>query len=192
MRLVLNLALLLVIGVLIWLLVAGIREPIAFQAEKTKRKDRVAERLKDIRTSQELYKSIYGDYAGSFDTLIQVLKTDSIPEFKIIGDPDDPENSEFTIDTLYFSAFDSIKSLKINLDSLRYVPYSGKKQFTIETDTMTYQKTMVNVLQVSASYRDFMGRFASKRYAKYDKNYDPDAIIKFGDMNSPNLSGNWE
>lgn len=192
MRLALNLALLLVIGVLIWLLVAGIREPIAFQAEKTKRRDRVSERLKDIRTSQELYKAIHGDYAGSFDTLIQILKTDSIPEFKIIGDPDDPENSEFTIDTLYFSAFDSIKGLKINLDSIRYIPYSGKKEFTIKTDTMTYQKTMVNVLEVSASYRDFMGRFASNRYSKYDKSYDPNAIIKFGDMNSPNLSGNWE
>lgn len=192
MRLILNLALLLIIGVLIWLLVAGIREPIAFQAEKTKRIDRVSERLKDIRTSQELYKSIYGDYAGSFDTLVYVLKTDSIPEFKIIGDPDDPENSDFTIDTLYFSAFDSIKKLEINLDSLRYIPYSGKKEFSIQTDTMTYQKTVVNVLQVSASYKDFMGRFASNRYSKYDKNYDPNAIIKFGDMNSPNLSGNWE
>lgn len=192
MRLVLNVALLLVIGVLIWLLVAGIREPIAFQAEKTKRKDRVAERLTDIRTSQELYKSIKGDYAGSFDTLVQVLKTDSIPEYKIIGDPDDPENSEFTIDTIYFSAYDSIVSLEINLDSLRFVPYSGKKEFRIETDTMTYQKTLVNVLQVSATYKDFMGRFASNRYAKYDKSYDPNSIIKFGDMNSPNLSGNWE
>lgn len=192
MRIILNVLLLLVIATLVWLLIAGIREPIAFQSEKNKREMRVSERLQDIRTSQELYKSIVGDYAHTFDTLVHVLRNDSIPEFRIIGDPDDPENSEFTIDTIYFSALDSIISLEIGLDSLSYIPYSDNKQFTIETDTMTYQKTMVNVLQVSALRKDYMGRFGDIKYAKYDKKYDPNSIIKFGSMNSPNLSGNWE
>ncbi|MFT5763677.1 MAG: hypothetical protein ACI8X3_001102, partial [Saprospiraceae bacterium] len=39
---------------------------------------------------------------------------------------------------------------------------------------------------------DFMGQFASIKYARYDANYDPNSFLKFGDLNAPNLTGNWE
>lgn len=192
MRSVLNILLILGICFLAYLLYFNIQEPIAFQAEKTKRERLVVDRLTDIRTSQEIYKVITGEYAASFDTLGYVLKTQDIPQYKVIGNPDDPD-AAFTIDTIYFNALDSITSLGINLDSLQFVPYAPKgTMFNIAADTMTYQQTLVNVVEVGTLKKNFMGKFGDLKYSKYDKSYDPNTIIKFGNMNSPNLSGNWE
>ncbi len=191
MRLVLNIILILAIIGLAYLLYYNVKEPIAFRAEKTKREGQVVDRLKDIRTAQEIYKSITGTFAHSFDTLGQVLKTQDIPQFKVIGDPDNPD-AGFSIDTLYYDTRDSLAALEINIDSLRYVPYTTGETFLIDADTLTYQQTLVNVVEVGTPRTSFMGRFGSTKYQKYDKTYEPNSIIKFGNMNSPSLSGNWE
>ena len=192
MRLLLNLLLILGIGFLAWLLYYNIKEPIAFQAEKNRREKQVVDRLMDIRTSQELYRSITGHYAPTFDTLEYVLKNMDIPQYKVIGDPDDP-TSEFTIDTLYFDTMDSLNNMGIDLDNLRYVPFTEKEvQFNIDADTLTYQQALVDVVEVGVQRKLFMGKFGDGKYAKYDKSYDPNALLKFGNMNSPSLSGNWE
>lgn len=191
MRLLLNVLLILGIAGLVYLLYYNVKEPIAFQAEKERREKRVVDRLKDIRTAQEIYKSITGDYAANFDTLNQVLKTKDIPQLKAIGNPDDP-NGSFTVDTIYFSTMDSLNALEINIDSLRYVPFTNGKTFDIDADTLTYQQTLVKVVEVGTQRTNFMGKFGDIRYKKYDKTYAPNSLIKFGNMNSPSLSGNWE
>jgi hypothetical protein len=183
----------LILGIagLAYLLFYNVKEPIAFQAEKTKREGKVVDRLKDIRTAQEIYKTITGEYAANFDTLSEVLRTKDIPQYKVIGNPDDP-NAEFTVDTLYYSTMDSLTALAINIDSIRYVPFAGGKIFDIDADTLTYQQTIVNVVEVGTQRTNFMGSFGDIKYAKYDKTYDPNTLLKFGNMNSPSLSGNWE
>ena len=191
MRILLNALLILGIAGLAYLLFYNVKEPIAFQAEKSMREGRVVDRLKDIRTSQEIYKAITGAYASNFDTLNFVLTTMDIPQFKVIGNPDDP-NAEFTIDTIYFSTKDTLKALKINLDSIRYVPFTKGVVFDIDADTLTYQQTLVNVVEVGTQRTNFMGKFGSVKYKKYDKSYEPNSLLKFGNMNSPSLSGNWE
>ena len=192
MKIVLNLLLVALIAALGYLLYNGIREPIEFRAEKVKRQRVVVDRLMDIREAQELYRDITGKFAGSFDSLVYVLKNDSIPITQVFGDPDDPTNTEFTIKTIYKNAFDSTSKLGLNLDSLRYVPYASQAQFAIAADTMTYQKTLVNVCEVGTRWKEFMGSWADPRYSKYDDSYNPDNMIKFGSLSSPNLSGNWE
>lgn len=191
MRLLLNILLILGIAGLAWLLYYNVKEPIAFQAEKTRREGQVVDRLKDIRTAQEIYKTITGTYAPNFDTLNQVLNTQDIPQYKVIGDPDNP-NAEFTVDTIYYDTRDTLMALDINIDSLRYVPFSKGETFLIDADTLTYQQTLVNVVEVGTPRTTFMGRFGDKKYSKYDKSYDPNTILKFGNMSSPSLSGNWE
>lgn len=186
--------LLTIVGIigLSYLLVDSIREPIAFKDEKEKREAAVVNQLKKIRSVQEIYRSVTGNFASNFDSLSYVIKNGQIPVLKIEGDPDDPESGEFTIDTLYFSAADSVKSLGINVDSLRFVPYSDGEVFEIAADTMTYQQTMVNVVEVGVIRKKFMGPYADERFAKYDNSYDPSTKIKFGDLSSPNTAGNWE
>lgn len=191
MKLIINIVLVLLIILMGYFVVSSIQEPIEFEEVKVVREAKVVDRLMDIRTSQEIYRDITGEFAGSFDTLIYVLRNDSIPNLKIVGDPDE-ENGTFEIDTLYFSAIDSINGLGIILDSLPYIPYSGHKEFYIKADTLEYQKTVVQVVEVGATKKDFMGLYGDAKFAKYDKSYDPNQMLKFGDLNKPTLTGNWE
>lgn len=192
MKAIINSALVLLIAFLAYMLYNSIKEPIAFEAVKKYRSSVVIDKLVDIRKSQELYREIKGSFAGSFDSLSYVLKNDSIPFVNLTEDPEDPENVDKFIRTVtYTSAFDSIKALKINLDSLRYVPFSDGKEFSISADTLTFQSTLTNVVEVSTRWKDFMGIYASEKYGKYDNRYNPSSPLKFGDMNKPSLSGNW-
>jgi hypothetical protein len=61
----------------------------------------------------------------------------------------------------------------------------------MEALEIEYQGTKVPVVQVGTPYSSFMGSFGSLKYSKYDQKYDPANPIKFGNLNSPNLSGNW-
>ena len=193
MKLVINLLLLALIGVLIWVLIGSIREPIAFRAEKDKRERAVIDKLMEIRTAQELYRSITGNFSGDFDSLKHVLSSDSFRIIQVFGDPDDPNNTEaIRYDTIYRSSADSIEFLGMNLDSLRYVPYGGGAVFDIQADTLTYQSTLVQVVEVGVARKVFMGTFGDIKYSRYDNNYDPEKVLKFGDMGAPNISGNWE
>ncbi len=173
----------------------SIQDPIAFQEEKGKRRDAVVEVLKKIQTSQELYRTIKGSYAGSFDTLTKVLMTADVTLEKLEADPTDPTNQDKFIRTIIKKpAKDSLFSLLggvVNLDSLRFIPYGEGKTFTIEADTITQQNSKVYVVEVGTKYKDFMGEFASPKYKKYDALYDPEKALKFGDLNSASTAGNW-
>lgn len=192
MKVVINLVLILLIALLGYMLYNAIKDPIAFQEAKEYRKGVVVNKMEDIRTAQEMYRDIKGKFAGSFDSLAYVLRNDSIPFEQIIGDPDDPTNMELVTRTVtYSSAYDSIRVLGINLDSLRYVPFAGGKTFEIAADTMTYQSTLTNVVEVKTFWKEFMGKYADERFTKYDNMYDPNMPMKFGDLSKPTLSGNW-
>ena len=160
---------------------------------------KVVDRLEKIRTAQEVYKMVTGAYAPRFDTLVQVLKTDSVKVVKVFGNADDVRSTEeFREEISYTNAMDTLRSILVknkhtfpNLDSLQYVPYTQGERFSISADTLTYQSTLVNVVEVGTRWKTFMGKYASPSYSKYDNSYDPNRMIKFGDMNAPNLGGNW-
>lgn len=194
MKAIINIVLLLVIVLLAYMVVSAIKEPIAFNEVKSQRRDVVVNKLKKIRKAQEVHRMITGKFAGSFDSLAYVLNNDSIATNKLLEDPEDPGNPDkFTTITTYSPAIDSIKFFGItNADSLRYVPYSDGKVFSIDADTMTYQSTLVSVTEVFTRWDEFMGKYASVKYSKYDSGYDPKSKLKFGDMSKPNLGGNWE
>ncbi len=195
MRTIINVILVLVILALIYLLYAGIAEPIKFKRGKEIREDAVVQKLMDIRTAQEHYRAITGgEFADSFEKLKDTLTYGVFYNLKLDEkeNPDDPNNPIVTRDTTVVPAKDSIPQLGINLDSLEYVPYSNGETFEIQADTLTYQKTLVNVVEVKIKKKKFMGRYADERYQRYDDFYDPEDYLKFGDMGKPNLSGNWE
>lgn len=195
MRLIINLILIALIALFGYLVVNSIREPIAFNTVREKRKDAVVERLGKIRDAQKLYRSITGEFAPSFDTLAQVLTEGRFTEISVTGDPDDPQgNTEITYDTTFIAAKDSVyKVINMSVDSLQFVPYTNfSKKFVVTADTITYQQTLVPVVQVRTQYKDFMGKYADPAYSKYKSNYDPNSFIGFGDMNKPNLSGSWD
>lgn len=193
MRILINLVLVVIIVALAWMLISSIREPIAFNTEKSKREGAVIDRLVTIREMQELFRNIKGGFAPSFDSLKTVLLSDSFMIVSVIGDPDDPDfTGEIIYDTTYLPAKDSIEAMAINLDSLKYVPFGKGTEFEIKADTITYQSTNVPVVEVGIQKKVFMGPYADKRFSRYDQKYNPNGYLKFGDMNAPKLAGNWE
>lgn len=179
---------------LAYLLYKSIEEPIAFDKFRDTRETVVETKLETIRKTQEMYRDITGEFAANFDTLNQVLTEESFALIKVVGDPDDPNfTGEITYDTTFLPAIDSIKALGIDLDDLRFVPFTDNKvAFDIDAKTVEYQSTTVAVVQVGTKRKNFMGDYADPRFAQYDRKYDPNAVIKFGDLNKPNLGGNWE
>ena len=91
---------LVIVGLGIWLYLS-IMEPVKFDNEYTKRRDACAEKLKAIRTLEEAYKSTYGCYTGSFDTLFnRLLNEDSLSVVSKVVNydkiPEDVELEEMT------------------------------------------------------------------------------------------------
>ncbi len=193
MKYVINLVIVALIALLAYALVGGIQEPIKFNQEQLKRKSAVTDKLQNIRTAQELHRDIKGEFANDFESLATVLKTDSIPAIRLEADPEDPTNEDKYIKIVtYSSAFDSIRNMGIDLDKLKFVPYSDNAMFEMKADTTTYQSTLVPVMECMTRYKEFMGEYADPRYAQYDDTYDPNALIGFGSLSSPNLEGNWK
>ena len=191
---VINIALILITIVLTYWLYASIKEPIAFNDELEKRKLGVIAHLKKIQIAQDVYRMVSGKYAKNFDTLSSVIESGKISIIKLEADPSDPTNQDkFVRSVSYVPAKDTIKSLlgDISISDLRYVPFTDKKVFEINADTITHQNNLVNVVEVSTRFKDFMGVYADPKYKKYSKFYDPEKVLKFGDMNSPNTNGNW-
>ena len=194
MKYLINLLILGAIGFLGYMLWNSINEPIKFRAELSKRQNVVVSKLEQIRTAQELYRDITGEFAPSFEQLAQVLKTDSIPFRQLVADPEDPDNPDkFITNIIYHNALDSVTALGIDLDGLKFVPYSDQSStFALQADTMTYQQTLVPIVEVMTRYSEFMGQFADEKFSMYEKNYNPNNKLGFGSMSSPNLEGNWK
>ena len=112
MKIVLNLIVLALIAGLAYALVGGIQEPIKFKDEYNKRKEAVTGKMEQIRKTQEIYREITGEFAGSFDTLAYVLSNDSIPFVRLEADPDDPTKREIGLPTL-IQSFEKMKKLNI-------------------------------------------------------------------------------
>lgn len=193
MRYLVSIVLVALIGFCGYLLAKSIQDPIAFAAEKDTRKTAVIEKLSKIRTLQEIYRAIKnGSFAGSFEELASTIETGQIAYENIVGDPDDPSGATFSKTTSYVSAIDSVKTLGIDLKDLDIVPFSNGKRFEFFADTIDYQSTKVNVVEVKTYWKEFMGEFADPKYKKFDNRYDPEEEFKFGDRTKPNLNGSWQ
>lgn len=195
MRTVINLLLFVAILVLGYMTYSSIKAPISFKNELDRRERAVIQKLNKIRDAQTIYRDVTGgSFAGSWDSLKMVLQNENLMFINIVGDPDDPnfDVANLTRDTTYRPAIELVEEKGINLDSLEYVPFSGGKTFSIAADTLTYQSTLVNVVEVGVPYKEFMGQFADPAYAKYDKRYDPEKVIKFGDLTKPTTAGSWD
>lgn len=192
MKIAINIVLFLVAAALAYVLYQGIAEPIQFRSEWRDREGAVKDQLEKVRDAQIAYKSIVGRYASTFDSLEQTLKTESFIIKSLSGDPEVDANVVEIITKV--SALDSMTTLGINLDSLRYIPYTNGLVFDMETKVLDEYQNAKNipVIKVSANVRDYMGPWAKMKYAKYDDAYKPKtAKTEFGDLNKPSTNGNW-
>ena len=153
MKTVIQVLLSVAILVLGYLLVDSIQQPIRFQQEQRARYNRTIDRLKDIRTAQLAYRSVYGEFTGNFDTLINFVKYDSFRVVRSIGDILDQEaverGEEIVRDTIRVSVRDSLFRDDYQVDLLRYVPYTdGKEEFFLGAgEVMTGSGLYVKVFE---------------------------------------------
>lgn len=139
MRTVLQIILLVVALVLAFFIYSAIQKPLDFEKAKTARYDAVIERLKDIRKAEVSYKGVYGKYTGSWDTLINFVKFDSVKLVRKIGMVTDSmidakidekkalKLGLITRDTVRESVLTTVFSKNFPADDLKYVPDTNKQ-----------------------------------------------------------------
>ena len=210
MKTALNIVFAIIIVVLAYLLVESIMKPIRFNKEKDIREAAIKERLIDIRTAQEAFKSVKSRYTGSFDTLITFLKTDSLPlVFKrgsltdemiaegITSEREAVKKGLISRDTSYIAVRDSVFHKNYPIDQLRYVPGLEKTEFQMAAGTvMTTSMVLVNVFEAYVLNDVFLADLDRQLVVNYnDQRTKITGFpgMKVGDIRVPNNNtGNWE
>ncbi len=134
MRTVIQVALFIAALVLAYFVYNSIQTPITFKKEQDARYNQTIERLKDIRKAQLAFKDVHGRFTGSWDTLINFVKYDSVRIVRKIGNITDSmveqginEKKALQLglivrDTLRESVLESVFGEGFNPDQLKVVP----------------------------------------------------------------------
>ncbi len=141
MKTVIQIVLLIAIVGLAYLCYDSINSVIEFKRVYQVRTDANIEKLKDIRTAQVAFKSQYDKYTGSFDSLINFVKSDSLKLVKKEGSLTDEQVAEgmteekalslgmIKRDTILVSVLDSLFGKKYPIDSLKFVPFVQNEEY---------------------------------------------------------------
>ncbi len=159
-----------------------------------KKKDMIAseviQRLKDIRTAQVAYNEANGKYTSHWDTLQHFVMSGKVPIIQAYGERPDTltevqalELGLIVRDTVYESVLEREflnpnsqrqRNYPLRIDSLRYVPHSGRTVFELDAGFIT----------------DASGRRSAVFMARDPKPFAGDAL-QVGDMERVSISGNW-
>ncbi|MCQ2238402.1 MAG: hypothetical protein MJZ73_04125 [Bacteroidaceae bacterium] len=218
-------AILVVCGLgLLYVCYSIIMDPINFQNERDVREKAIIARLIDIRKAQVEYRTQHqGKYTDNFDSLIAFVKTGQLPFISKVGVLSDEQleaglteakaiaivrsgNAEeiaknglqnFRRDTIWRSVLDTIYGPGFNVDSIRYIPFSGGKQFEMAVRSDTTDKGQpLNLFQAQAAYDTYLSdlnhqelvnlKDTQEKLGKY-------VGLRVGDIETPNNNaGNWE
>jgi len=207
MRTALQIILAVIIIVLGYLLYDSIMKPIRFNRDRDIRVKAAIEKLKDIRELQVAYKSVYGKYTGSFDTLIRFYKYDSLinegKELVKAYNSDEITEKEaikkgfIKIIKTKVAVKDSLLRENYPIDEIRYVPYTDKVQFTMAASEIpTASGARVKVFEAYAKYEDLLNGLDEQLMINYIEQREK--ITKFPGLKvgslteATNNAGNWE
>lgn len=170
---IVSVLLLFVIAGLVYVIVQSVMQPVNFNKQMEYRKGVGVQRMKDLRTLQEAYKSVYGKFSQSADSLADFYKNGQMEVLMQIGSNDDSvavANTEklkksfrgkITPEMMYklyqegqnlvFSISSKINvrdtifknRSDFNIDSLRYIPFSQGD--TIQMDAIIKEVSGVKV-----------------------------------------------
>ena len=184
--------------------VQSIVKPIEFQKEQQKRYAETIQRLKDIRTAEGAFKEVNGDYTASFDTLIDFVKTGEFSIVRKIGEiPEDLlgqisekeaiQKGMIIRDTTKVSVLDSLYPANYKVDSLRFIPYAGGREFTLKKGVIeTQSKLKVKVFEASAPSKYILKGLDEQEIINLNDGLDYKGL-KVGSVTEVNNgAGNWE
>jgi hypothetical protein len=196
-KILLQLALFIVIVVFGFLVYKSINKPVEFDKEMKQRELVVINKLKDIRTSQMIYKEVKGSYCNNFDSLIAFLQTAELPVVKMIPDPNDTTFTKTINDTVgYINVSDTLfKNKNYTLNQLAIIPFSGGMKFEMGADTVERGGVAVHVFQVLAPYSTFLKGMDEQTIINMtakQKDIDKYPGLQLGSLVEPTTDGNWE
>lgn len=197
---IINIALALIALLLVYLVYRSISEPVVFENIRKEREIEVVQRLKDIRTTQTIYKQTYNKYTGSFDSLIAFVKTGELPVVNIKADPNDTTFTKTINDTVdYIPVIDSLFRGRENfkVENLRYVPFSENEsvEFELQAGYIMRGGLKVAVFEAKTPYWVYLWDLDHQRINNLraeQEDLDKYAGLKVGSMDEPSLNGNWE
>ncbi len=183
-----------------YVLYSSIQEPVQFDNAKKFREQVAVERLKDIRTLQVAYKSKYGKFTGSFDTLINFYKNDSLTVIKQVGSMDDSlavAQKRVYRDSIQIMVRDTLLKGRGNfVDSIKFIPFSGGDTMLLKSVVKKVSGVNVPLFEASAPF-DVLLRGLDRQLIvnlnaeRNDTGRYPG--LKVGDVDVPNNNaGNWE
>lgn len=197
-KILIQLGLFVVIIALGYFVYESIMEPVRFNKEKRDREKVVIERLKDIRSSQFIFKQLSGSYAPNFDTLIAFLKVAEIPVVKIIPDPNDTTYTLTINDTTgYIKVSDSLFGKHDNFKyiQLKTVPFSGGELFELQADTIERGGVKVHVFEAKTPFTAFLKGMNEQAVINIISKFEDIERypgLKVGSLTEPSTDGNWE
>lgn len=208
MKKLIQIALAITIVVLVYFIWESIQTPIRFNKEKDKRYAATIQQLKDIRIAQIAYKDEYGKFTGSFDTLIDFIKYDSMKLVRAEGSISDDllaqgwtdaiavQEGLIVRDTIRIAIKDTLFPENFNADKLCKVPFTENDLFEMATANLTVSKLNVNVFEAKVLNNILlhgMDRQLVINLNERMKNQNNFPGVKVGDIvETNNNAGNWE
>lgn len=189
-----------IIVVLGYLIYTSIQEPVIFEKNKKFREALAIERLKDIRTLQVAYKTKFGKFTSSLDTLIDFYKNGQLTLIKQIGSMDDSvavAQKRVFRDSIKIAVKDTLLNRPgFVIDSIAYIPYSGGKKFEMKAIIGKVSGVDVPLFEASAPYDLLLKGLDRQLIINLKSDRESSTRypgLKVGSIESPNNNaGNWE
>ena len=228
-KIILEIVLAAVIGLLIWLTVKSVQKPVHFNRELKARSEVAIQRLKDIRTLQVAFKSANGRFSPSVDSLKIFYESGEMDIVMQIGSHDDslavanteaikkankklkPEQLLEKLKEAYAGGqkvvFSTVTKIAVKdtlftnrpdfcVDSLFYIPFSGKQLTEMESAVKTVSGVQVPLFEARMPYKalckgmDNQLRINKDAECRDQNKYEG---LQVGSITAPNNNaGNWE
>lgn len=208
LRNIISIILSLIIIGMIYFLYSEIMSPVKFKDEYNKRSTEVINKLKDIRTIQEAYKTSNGRFCSDIDSLLIFLETGKVNMVRKYGIIPDSLTQEQAIkigiiksDTVQVNLLQKlIEEKKLitkekEIKNLKYIPYSDNKVFEMKAGFVKRGGIMVPVFEACADIMTYTKGLKKQdiinKKAETEERFGYSGW-KVGDITQPVIEGNWE
>ena len=225
-KVIVEIALFAAIVLLTLLIIRSIMQPVNFNKQKAYRETVAIQRLKDVRTLQVAYKSVNGKFTSTVDSLKQFYEKGEMKVVMQIGSADDSlawthtqqikaKNKKITNEQLYELYKKGDKNLVFSveskipvrdtlfnnrpdfcIDSLKYIPFSGKEPLQMEAATKMVSGVVVPLFEARMPYKLLLKGLDNQLRINLDaekRDQNRYEGLQVGSIAAPNNNaGNWE
>ena len=211
---------------LVYAIYSSIMQPVNFNKEKDYREAIAVQRLKDIRTLQVAYKGVHNKFVSTVDSLKDFYNNGEMSIIMQVGSNDDSvavahteaikkanrkitpaellklyeagdKNLVFSVETkvpVRDTLFNGREDFCI--DSLKYIPFSGKQPVEMEAIVKQVSGVPVPVFEAKMPYRKLLKGLDNQLRINLDaerRNQNKYEGLQVGSISAPNNNaGNWE